>query len=615
MFYLVSMFFSFVAGEKITGFSHSDCFTKKLLWTYSARSTENTVIFCDLPELQKSHFSHRDQVSPTQGPAHPPCSGSKNLTDVQWYMQPWGGGPLEEVTSNSPHSRDKSTLYLLASEMDNLGTYICKPRIRRPQDMACCIKTILEFQPQTNVSCGNLVEHKQDLLIGSTGSIYCPSLGCQSGIQSPEMTWYKNGQLLPQEKSNPIIVDEVYHFNRGMYICDYTQSNNVSSWTVRAAVQVRTVVDDINLKPAILEPIVDTVEVELGKPLTLPCKVQFGFQRALKPVIRWYIRESAQEWEIQGFQEKSIKSTLKDKVIEYTMFLEEVTERDLGKKFVCFAQNSIGNTTQIIKLKEKKRVLFLYILLGTIMVLVSLLVAGAFLYTYWIEMVLLCRTYWSKDETLGDKKEFDAFVSYAKCSSFESEAVSSPSEEHLALKLFPEVLENKYGYSLCLLERDVPPGGVYADDIVNIIKTSRRGVFILSPNYVNGPHVFELQAAVNLALADQTLKLILIKFCDFQEPESLPLLVRKALRVLPTVTWKGLKSVRPSSRFWTQMCYHMPIKNSSRFMWNQLRIFPRNCFHWKGPSEPETTGRSSQLREWQENQEEPLPLQPPREWC
>lgn len=59
----------------------------------------------------------------------------------------------------------------------------------------------------------------------------------------------------------------------------------------------------------------------------------------------------------------------------------------------------------------------------------------------------------------SDKKVFDAFISYAKWSSFESEAASPLSEEHLALNLFPEVLENKYGYKLCLLERDVAPGG------------------------------------------------------------------------------------------------------------------------------------------------------------
>jgi hypothetical protein len=41
-----------------------------------------------------------------------------------------------------------------------------------------------------------------------------------------------------------------------------------------------------------------------GKPLTLPCRVQFGFQRLSKPVIKWYVKESTQEWEMSVFEEK-----------------------------------------------------------------------------------------------------------------------------------------------------------------------------------------------------------------------------------------------------------------------------------------------------------------------
>ncbi|KAB1256680.1 Interleukin-18 receptor accessory protein [Camelus dromedarius] len=377
-----------------------------------------------------------------------------------------------------------------------------------------------------------------------------------------------NGKLLPEERRSPIEVDEIYDYHQGTYVCDYTRSDNASSWTVRAVVQVKTI----------------------GKPLTLNCTARFGFERNFKPVIRWYIKDSEQEWEVPAPEEKSVKSTLKDEIIERVFFLKEVTQRDLRRTFTCFAQNSIGNTTHSVQLKEKKGVLFLYILLGTVTSLAGALAAGALLCRYWIELVLLYRTYQSTDETLGDKKEFDAFVSYAKLSSLESEATPSLSEEDLALNLFPEVLENKYGYTLCLLERDVVPGGAYAEDIVSMIKKSRRGVFILSPNYVNGPRIFELQAAVNLALDDQTLKLILIKFSPFQEPECLPHLVKKALRVLPTVTWRGLKSVPPNSRFWTQMRYHMPVKSSKGFTWDQLRIIPRifslektqeNKSHWE----------------------------------
>ncbi|GAB1284922.1 Interleukin-18 receptor accessory protein [Apodemus speciosus] len=593
------VFLWFVAGEKTTGFNHSACATQKLLWTYSARGAENFVLFCDLQELQKQKVSHISQVSPTQGPA--PCSGSqKDLSDVQWYMQSQSGSPLEEISSNYPHMQNKGMLRILAPQMNSIRSYICRPRIRSPQDVACCIKTVLEVKPQRNVSCGNSAQDEQVLLLGSIGSIHCPSLTCQSDVQSPEMTWYKDGRLLSEYKKNPIEVEDTYDFHQGLYVCDYTQSDNVSSWTVRAVVQVRTIIKnrdsntlatvkglhvgkpsvsinrglitqrdsalghvhlknkDVNVRPDILDPIADTLEVELGKPLTLPCRVQFGFQRFSKPVIKWYVKESTQEWEMPVFEEKRIQSTFKNEVIERTIFLREVTQRDLSRKFVCFAQNSIGNTTRTIQLRKKEGVVLVYLLLGTALMLVGVLVAAALLYWHWIEVVLLCRSYKSKDETLRDR----------------SHGISL-SEEHLALNLFPEVLENTYGYSLCLLERDVTPGGVYADDIVRIIKKSRRGIFILSPRYISGPRVFELQAAVNLALVDQTLKLILIKFCSFQEPESLPYLVKKALRVLPTVTWKGLKSVPASSRFWTQIRYHMPVKNSDRFMFNWLRIIPK----------------------------------------
>lgn len=598
MLYLGWMFLWLVSGERIKGFNISGCSTKKLLWAYSTRSEEEFILFCDLPEPQKSHFCHRSQLSPTQVPDHLPFTDSKDLPDVQWYRQPSNGDPLEDIRKSYPHIiQDKCTLRFLTPGVNNTGSYICRPKmIKSPYDVACCVKMILEVKPQSNASCENSASHKQDLLLGSTGSISCPSLSCQSDAQSREVTWYKNGKLLSMTRSNRIVVDEVYIYHQGTYVCDYTQSDTASSWTVRAVVQVRTIVGDTKLKPDILDPVESTLEVELGKPLTISCKARFGFERVFNPVMKWYIKDADLEWEVSVPEAKSIKSTLKDEIIERNIILEKVTQRDLRRTFVCFVQNSIGNTTQSVQLKEKRGVVLLYILLGTIGTLVAVLVVSALLYRHWIEIVLLYRTYQSKDETLGDKKDFDAFVSYAKWSSFPSEATSSLTEEHLALSLFPDVLENKYGYTLCLLERDVAPGGVYAEDIVSVIKRSRRGIFILSPNYVNGPSIFELQAAVNLALDDQTLKLILIKFCYFQEPESLPHLVKKALRVLPTVTWRGLKSVPPNSRFWTKMRYHMPVKNSQGFTWSQLRITSR-IFQWKGLSTTETTGRSSQPKE------------------
>ncbi|KAM7078138.1 LOW QUALITY PROTEIN: interleukin-18 receptor accessory protein [Molossus nigricans] len=557
------MFLWLVIGERSKGFNISGCSTKRFLWTYSAKAEDEFVLLCDLPGPKQSHV-----------PERLPCSGIKDLSDVQWYLQPQNEDTLREITKNYSHILlNKTTLRFLTAEMNNAGSYICRPRARSPSDEACCVRMDLAVEPRTD-TCVHPVPRTQFLTLGTTDSIYCPSLGCHSDAQSAEVTWYRNGRLVSEKGSNPMQLDEIYDFHEGTYICDHTQSDNTSAWTVRAVVQVRTIVKNTMLQPDILRPDKDTLEAELGKPLTVHCKARFGFEKDFKPVIRWYSKDSDQKLEILTAEGRSVQDTVENKDIECVLHLKEVTRSDLHKTFICFAQNSIGNTTRSIHLKEKKGVLFLYVLLGTVATLVGMLAAGAALFTYRTEIALLCRTCRSKDEALGGGKEFDAFISYAKWGSFESETASPVSEEDLALNLFPEVLENKYGYTLCLLERDVSPGGVYTEDIVRILKKSRRGIFILSPSYVNGPSVFELQAAVNLALQDRTLKLILVQFRSFQEPDSLPHLVMKALRALPTVTWRGSKSVPPSSRFWAQIRYHMPV-NSEGFTWNHLKVTSR----------------------------------------
>uniref|UniRef100_A0A8D0L4P4 TIR domain-containing protein n=1 Tax=Sphenodon punctatus TaxID=8508 RepID=A0A8D0L4P4_SPHPU len=254
--------------------------------------------------------------------------------------------------------------------------------------------------------------------------------------------------------------------------------------------------------------------------------------------------------------------------------LREVTEADLSSNFTCFAQNSVGNATGVFRLKEKGKVLFIYILCGAIITLLGVLMGSAIVYLHRIEIVLVYRNYLAKDETVGDCKEFDAFVSHAKLDTFGGDN-SFLDEEQFALEVLPNMLENNYGYKLCLLERDILPGGAYTDDIVKAIKKSRRAIIILSPSYISGPGLFELQAAVNCSLEDKTMKLILIKFQAFQEPDSLPPKVKKALRVLPMLTWKTSNS---NKQLWKTMQYHMPVKNTRGLEKNCLNFF---CFSWR----------------------------------
>ncbi|XP_063182047.1 interleukin-18 receptor accessory protein [Chroicocephalus ridibundus] len=288
------------------------------------------------------------------------------------------------------------------------------------------------------------------------------------------------------------------------------------------------------------------LEAELGKPLELKCCVQFGFERVSQVTVTWR-RNNKENINENLIQEKSVyPKGLKGHTVLHVAKLKEVTERDLRSNFTCFAKNLVGNATAVIQLKRKQRA-------NSDIPLKNF----AVLHKEKETVRKLCVTYLF----ILDGKEFDAFVSYAKLDSSESDSTLI-SEEKFALEFLPDMLENKHGYKLCILERDILPGGAYTDEVVTAIKQSRRVIIILSPAYVSGPSIFELQAAVNCALEDKRIKLVLIKFQAFQEPETLPPVVKKALRILPVVTWKPSISAAPNKKFWKYMHYYMPVKTT-----------------------------------------------------
>ncbi|XP_067994205.1 interleukin-18 receptor 1 isoform X5 [Melanerpes formicivorus] len=162
----------------------------------------------------------------------------------------------------------------------------------------------------------------------------------------------------------------------------------------------------------------------------------------------------------------------------------------------------------------------------------------------------LCR----RDDTAGDGKEYDAFVSYLK-------DCASPTEEEreFALKILPMVLEKHFGYKLCIFERDVCPGGAVFDDIHSFIDKSRRLIIILSQNYVSDRAIYELESGLHKALVERKTKIILIEYMPISDysflPESLSLLPSKRV-----VKWKKDNSLPVNSRFWKNLRYLMPAK-------------------------------------------------------
>ncbi|NXL97555.1 IL18R protein, partial [Tyrannus savana] len=139
--------------------------------------------------------------------------------------------------------------------------------------------------------------------------------------------------------------------------------------------------------------------------------------------------------------------------------IKKVTDEDMRHNFTCMLQADESTQIKIVKLKKgSTQDLPVHIFTaGMVLALLFPFVAVATVFVcvmFRVDLVLFYRNICRRDDTAGDGKEYDAFVSYLK------DCVSSIEEEReFALKVLPMILEENFGYKLCIFERDVFPGG------------------------------------------------------------------------------------------------------------------------------------------------------------
>ncbi|KAK1167948.1 interleukin-18 receptor accessory protein-like isoform X3 [Acipenser oxyrinchus oxyrinchus] len=493
---------------------------------------------------------------------------------VAWFRHYQNGGQAQPVGNGQENIILKGNfLWFPKLETVHSGVYSCQIRDEK-------IYLTLAVIQKDKTHCQDYAHSTVDLLSGSGDSITCPAMTCYSASGHLPVRWYKNGKLVKLNKNRPtlelenekLVLKTVYKRDAANYTCDFNYSENDTLWIVRRMLTVRVFGKETKIPPSILNfNGVETIEAELGKPLTLECRVNFGFERNSTPTIKWLVNSNDNSTDISLELEESriVEDDGNGKTIIHTAYFSKVTERHLIATFTCFAQNFQGNTTGVLRLKKKSPVngpFLTYVLCGIILTVIFIFGGSAYIYIHWIEIVLLYRNYFPYDETIGDGKEYDAFISHANHSSsediLESEEGGGVTEEMFVLKLLPEFLEQQCGYKLCFLERDVLPGGAYTEDIVASIKRSRRVIYVLSPRYISSPCIFELQTGINQLLVDDQFKLILIKFRPLPEMDTLPHIVKKALNILPAMKWNGSKSNHSDSTFWKNVRYHMPVKKT-----------------------------------------------------
>ncbi|XP_073319901.1 interleukin-18 receptor accessory protein-like [Pagrus major] len=456
----------------------------------------------------------------------------------------------------------------------------------------------LQVVEKSSLRCFQPEETSTSLLLAAGGEIPCPGLNCSDNT---DVRWYKGNKTVCERrdccvKNGRLHLCQVKKQDTGVFFCDRQVNERGVRWTFRRSVNVRAVPHfSPSYRPTISHPVGKTTEkVELGRNHTLTCEIYFPFEMKFSPEVLWYMNyggntNNATPLPLEPHKQEEVEP--RGFKVTQRAIIKDVTLQHLNNTYTCIASNAVGNSSVTIKLERKIKVKWPSLVGYPIVALVLVGGLGIVLHVKWLELQLIYRSRFQHGKHDIDEKEFDVFLSYVwSPTSADVEGLLTPSfssrpenyaeacsssmdplncEEGKATQrplevLLPRVLEDRWGYRLCLLERDMLPGGAYTNDVVLAVQRSRMLICLLSADYLsNSNAVFELESGVQALLQNSSLKLLLIRTSRasaslVQPKPPLPILVQRALKVLPSLDWTSGKPGRPTSNFWETLRKRLP---------------------------------------------------------
>ncbi|NXJ09285.1 IL18R protein, partial [Odontophorus gujanensis] len=426
-------------------------------------------------------------------------------------------------------------------------------------------KWTLNVLERNKSSCFNQNHITTEIQNAGTGhSLKCSELSVN---ENDSITWYKDCKNYENKRERELDFKTLTIQHSGIYTCKISISHEAKIY--HSTNTIRLVVEEDAPESVTLEIVGhdEEIQTEIGNEETLNCTGFLGYYIQEDVNLYWSFNDTfpkkcsgIPEADPPICEEELKKTHLGNKFyITRLLRIKKVRDEDLHHNFTCKLQADEITHIKVVKLKKGNTQDLPLHLFTTGMILAVLFpcVAMAVVVVcviFRVDLVLFYRYISQRDDTAGDGKEYDAFVSYLK------DSVSTSKEEReFALRILPMVLEESFGYKLCIFERDVSPGGAVVDDIHSLIDKSRRLIIILSQNYISDRAIYELESGLHKALVERKTKIILIEYIPISDynflPESLSLLPSKRV-----VKWKKDKSLPVNSRFWKNLRYLMPAK-------------------------------------------------------
>ncbi|XP_010392559.3 interleukin-1 receptor-like 1 isoform X2 [Corvus cornix cornix] len=404
------------------------------------------------------------------------------------------------------------------------------------------------------------------------GKIVCPTI--DNYKNATIIQWYKDCKPLQEqryfEKEKYIYIENPRKEDDGYYTCQFIYTHKGNVFNVSATRIFISEAKYSPLPPQIIFPKnEDVIEAELGAVLSLKCQARLGIKKQPLAAVRWDVNNiPVKSLVFYRFHEEThfFEGREQEYYEETTLNITEVKKEDLQSNFTCIALNTMYNTRVTVTLRLKVQsaeVLPTVLLIVGSLVLLGAIAISVILYqSLRADIVLLYREIFQPDSVKDDGKIYDAYVIYPKNHTSEANFV-----EYFVYQIMPDILEDKCGYKLCIYGRDICPGEDAASAIEKRMQKSRRLIILLTHQLIHSKEdAYDQHIALYNALIQNDTKVILLEMETIGTYGNLQESLRFIIKQQGTIKWKEEHTVHPqspSSKFWKQVRYHMPLTRRS----------------------------------------------------
>ncbi|XP_075994644.1 interleukin-18 receptor 1-like isoform X2 [Genypterus blacodes] len=450
------------------------------------------------------------------------------------------------------------SLVLLRASLEHQGVYVCSVGDSSSSDSVNL--TVLTRESE----CDSMSCYPHTCSIQESCRLKCPKHLHLPHLTSTSTTWYKAGQ------SRPVSSEESYHFpsvrdaDSGVYSCVRSYLYDGRLYNMTRTTELDVEADERSGRnPVIVSPQANQLfSVDLDSHVEIDCKAVLYSDGE---EVHWLTdntfvenNDSFPVYYMSTRQESRSEMTA-------SLVLQKVSKEDLLKNYTCKLESpmcqrespSYSNCSVTVFLVPKDHPSHVSMVLWLAGVVVLMVVSLLIYVKLKIEIVLLLR------DTLGcfgrssDGKSYDAYLMYYKC---ERGAGLCGGDR----KWLENVLEERFGYNICLFHRDVLPGEAAAEAVLQCIQKSRT--LVLIPTCGDSDPGSALLSAIHEALVERQIHLVWITAGTAAEPGSVgsvPEALQRLGRAEHSVAWRGLSSWSPSSSFWKQLRFHLPAPQRS----------------------------------------------------